>query len=69
MEKHNKILIYIFLILVLFDNMLIDFLKLPSAIRYINDGILLLLLFSCVKAIRITLQQTGAMSIIIAIFF
>lgn len=69
MENHNKILIYIFLILVLLDNMLIDFLGLPSAIRYINDGILLLLLFSCVKAIRMTLQQTGAMNVIIAIFF
>lgn len=69
MEKHNKIMIYIFMILVLFDNMLIDFFGLPSAIRYINDGILLLLFFSCVKAIRMTLQQTGAMSIIIAIFF
>ena len=54
MEKHNKALIFIFMILVLFDNFLVDFLGVPSAVRYINDIILLLILFSCMKAIRPT---------------
>ena len=69
MEKHNKALIFIFMILVLFDNLLVDFLGVPSAVRYINDIILLLILFSCMKAIRPTLQRTGTMSIVIAMFF
>lgn len=69
MEKHNKALIFIFMILVLFDNFLVDFLGLPLAVRYINDLLLLLLLFSCMKAIRTTLQRTGTMNIVIAIFF
>ena len=69
MEKHNKALIFIFMILVLFDNFLVDFLGLPSAVRYINDLLLLRLLFSCMKAIRPTLQRTGTMNIVIAIFF
>ncbi|MGN0358877.1 MAG: hypothetical protein ACI4E0_13890 [Blautia sp.] len=63
MEKHNKALIYIFLIFVLFDNLLVDFFGVPSAVRYINDVILLLLLFSCIKAIKPTLQQTGTMDV------
>lgn len=69
MENHNKILIYIVLISVLFDNFLIDFLGVPSAIRYINDGIILLLLICCLKAIRKTLQKTGTMNVVLAVFF
>ena len=68
MEKHNKALIFIFMILALFDNLLVDFLGVPSAVRYINDIILLLILFSWMKAIRPTLQRTGTMSIVIAMF-
>lgn len=67
MEKHNKPLIYILMILVLFDNLLVDFFGVPSAVRYINDVIILLLLLSCIKAIRPTLQQTGTMNVVIAI--
>lgn len=68
MTNHNKVLIYIVLISVLFDNLFIDFFGAPSAIRYLNDGIILLLLLCCLKAIRKTIQQTGIMNVIIAVF-
>ena len=59
MTKYSKILIYIVLLSALFDNMLIDFLRLPSAIRYINDVIILFLLLNCLKESRKDWKQIG----------
>ena len=58
MARYNKILIYIILISVLFDNLLIDILGIPSAIRYVNDIIILFLLFNCLKEGRRNFKQT-----------
>ena len=57
MARYNKILIYIILISVLFDNLLIDILGIPSAIRYVNDIIILFLLFNCLKEGRRNFKQ------------
>ena len=58
MARYNKILIYIILISVLFYNLLIDILGIPSAIRYVNDIIILFLLFNCLKEGRRNFKQT-----------
>lgn len=69
MVNHNKALIYVILLSVLLENLFIDLTGIPSAVRYLNDGIILLLLICCFRVIYPALRRAGAMCVVAAILF
>ena len=64
MAKYKKILVYVIILLVFFDNLWIDFLKLPTAIRYLNDVLIFISLIACRKQIRQLVNMNVAKAIL-----
>ena len=64
MAKYKKILVYVIILLVFFDNLWIDFLKLPTAIRYLNDVLIVISLIVCRKQIRQFVNMNVAKAIL-----
>ena len=64
MAKYKKILVYVIILLVFFDNLWIDFLKFPTAIRYLNDVLIVISLIVCRKQIRQFVNMNVAKAII-----